>query len=191
MADAREIVTFWFETCTPDQWYAQDDALDATIRERFGADVAAAQEGAFEDWRQSAEGALGLLILIDQFSRNIYRGDARSFAGDARAREIARAAIAGDFDQAFDMPARQFFFLPFVHSEDLADQDEGIRLMQDRLGPEGADNIRHAKVHREIIRRFGRFPYRNAALGRETTAEEQAFLDNGGYGAIARELGAD
>ncbi|MBF9036256.1 DUF924 family protein [Rhodobacterales bacterium HKCCE2091] len=183
-----EVVDFWCKEVSREAWYRQDDALDAQIRDRFGPAVAMAQDGGFADWAETAEGSLALLILIDQFSRNIYRGSALSFAGDARARDIARAAIAAGQDREVPLPERQFVYMPFVHSEDLADQDEGIRLMEAGLGEDGDDNVLHARAHREVIRRFGRFPFRNEALGRETTPEERAFLDGGGYGAVVREL---
>ncbi|MBF9029816.1 DUF924 family protein [Rhodobacterales bacterium HKCCE3408] len=184
----EEVVRFWCDTCGPDKWYAQEEELDAEIRARFGDAVLSAQQGGLADWEGTPQGSLALLILIDQFSRNIFRGSGQSFAGDARAREIARAAIAADHDLVIPYPERVFFYMPFVHSEDLADQDEGVRLEEERLGPEGSEYVLHAKVHREIIRRFGRFPYRNEALGRETSAAEREFLETGGYGAILREL---
>lgn len=191
MDHPSEIIEFWCVECGPDKWYAQSAELDATIRERFASLVIQAQEGGLLHWADSAEDTLALLILLDQFSRNIFRGEARAFAGDARARAIARAAIAAEFDRAIPFPERQFFFMPLVHSEDLADQDDGVRLMEERLMPEGAGNLLHARVHREIIKRFGRFPYRNEALGRQTTAEEADFLSSGGYGAILREFQAE
>ena len=186
--DPKDIVAFWCESHGPSDWYAQSDALDAEIRARFGDLVAAAQEGAHETWRQTPAGALALLILIDQFSRNLFRGSAQAFAGDARARDIARAAIAAGQDREVKLPERQFFYMPLVHSEAMADQDAGLAAMIAGMGEAGAVNILHARAHREIIRRFGRFPFRNAALGRPDTAEERAFLDGGGYGAILREL---
>ncbi|MEM6610450.1 MAG: DUF924 family protein [Pseudomonadota bacterium] len=188
MTNAQEVVQFWCHECAPADWYKEDPELDATIRDRFGPDVVRAQQGELDGWAETAEGALALIILIDQFSRNIFRGDARSFAGDDHGLALARQAVARDFDTAYDMPVRQFFLLPFLHSEILADQDEGLQLMQDRLGPDGANNVLHARAHREIIRRFGRFPYRNAVLNRDTTADEQAFLDGGSYGAVLREV---
>ncbi|MEM9755080.1 MAG: DUF924 family protein [Pseudomonadota bacterium] len=188
MVDAEDVVRFWCHECTPEQWYQQDDALDAEITRRFGPAVAAAQDGAFDDWTATAQGVLALLILIDQFARNIHRGTAQAFAGDARALAVARDAIARDLDQAIPMPERQFLFLPFMHSETLADQDDGIALMQARLGEAGQKTVLHARAHREIIARYGRFPYRNAALGRETRPEDDAFKEAGGYGAILRAL---
>ena len=190
MEDAASVVRFWCETCKPEEWYVQSDDLDATIRARFGDLVTEAQNGGLADWEETAEGTLALLILIDQFARNIHRGSDQSFAGDPRGRAITRRAVARDFDLAYPMPERQFFLMPLMHSEDLDDQDDGVRLMADRLGPEGFRNLLHAWVHREVIRRFGRFPYRNAALGRETTSDEAHWLENGGYGAILREVEA-
>lgn len=186
-----EVLKFWCETCQPEDWYRQDDALDAAIRDQFGDAVAAAQEGAFAEWEDSAEGMLALIILLDQFARNIYRGDGRSFAGDGRARKLARLAVERGFVTEYPMPERQFFLMPFMHSENLADQDAGIDLMQQYLMPEGEQNVQHAHVHREVIVRYGRFPYRNDALGRDSTPQEQDFLDAGGYGAIVREMLGD
>ena len=133
---------------------------------------------------------MALLILLDQFSRNIYRGDGRSFAGDARARQVARKAVAHGFDLAYPLPERQFFYMPLVHSEDIADQNDGVAWMEERLGADAMNNVLHARAHREIIARFGRFPFRNAALGRATTPQEQDFMDQGGYGAVVRALEA-
>ncbi|MEM9871664.1 MAG: DUF924 family protein [Pseudomonadota bacterium] len=184
---AQDICRFWLEECTPEQWYRQDDALDATIAERFGKAVTDAQDGAFEDWLTGGEGALALLLLLDQFSRNIFRGSGQSFAGDARARAIAAKAIAADWDREIAGPGRQFFYLPHMHSEDLAEQDQCIAWFEARM-PEASNNLLHARVHREIIARHGRFPYRNAALGRVSTPEEKEFLAEGGYGKILAEI---
>lgn len=184
----HEIVTFWCKDLTPGQWYEQDDALDDDIRQRFGAAVEAAQAGAFAQWEDTAEGTLALLILLDQFARNIFRGDGRSFVGDARARDVTRRAVARDFDQAYPMPERQFFLMPMMHSEALSDQDEGVHWMKTRLGEDWQINHLHARAHRAVIERFGRFPFRNAALGRDSTPEEAAFMAEGGYGAIVRAL---
>jgi uncharacterized protein (DUF924 family) len=131
------------------------------------------------EWEQSAPGALALLILLDQFPRNMFRGTARMFASDPLARAIAAGAIVRGFDAAVDTDMRGFFYLPFEHSEDPADQTRSVAFFK---AADDADGLKWAELHADIIRRFGRFPHRNAVLGRETTAEEQAFLDSGGFG---------
>jgi uncharacterized protein (DUF924 family) len=182
---AGEVLTFWQEA-GPQAWYKQDTAFDRTIRERFGTLWDAAATGACDDWARGPRGALALVILLDQFPRNMFRDSAHAFATDARALRIASLAIARGWDLGIDGPMRQFVYMPFMHSERLTDQDRSVRLMKARM--EGTDNLLHARAHREVIRRYGRFPYRNAALGRVTTPEERAFLDAGGYGAILQEL---
>ena len=186
---ARDVVDYWLGL-GPAAWYAVDEAVDAEIRARFGPAWEAALAGAFGSWGETAEGALGLLILTDQFPRNMFRGSPRAFATDARARAVADAAIGRGHDMAVPEPERQFFYLPYMHAEELALQDRCIALIAERMSETGAGNLPHAKAHREIIRRFGRFPYRNEALGRTMTAAERAFLDGGGYGAILREIEA-
>ncbi|MCC6920016.1 MAG: DUF924 domain-containing protein [Alphaproteobacteria bacterium] len=171
-----DIIAFW-QSVGYDKWYGKDDAFDAEIRRRFGAIHADAVEGKLEHWALTAQGALALLILLDQFSRNLYRGDARAFAGDAVARTVADAAIAEGFDHQVDPVLRQFFYLPFEHSERMEDQDRSVTLFTAL----GGKTLPYAIEHRDIIARFGRFPHRNAVLGRTTTPEEQAFLDGGGF----------
>jgi len=182
---AGEVLTFW-EEAGPEMWYKQDDSFDRTIRDRFGALWDAAAAGGCADWAVGARGALALLILLDQFPRNMFRASPRAFATDERALRVAHQALSQGWDMRAQPPIRQFFYLPFMHSERLTDQDRGVRLFKARMP--GGDNLLHARAHREVIRRFGRFPYRNAALGRETTRPEQDFLDAGGYGAIVNAL---
>ena len=170
------IVTFWREV-GPKGWFEKDAALDDEIRRRFLGAHEAAAAGKLTDWEQSAEGALALLILLDQFPRNMFRGEARAFATDPLARAVASRAILNGFDGAFP-DLRGFFYLPFEHSENLADQERGIALYK---AAGDADGLKWAELHADIIRRFGRFPHRNAVLGRVTTPEEQAFLDGGGF----------
>jgi uncharacterized protein (DUF924 family) len=177
VARAAEVVTFW-QDAGPDRWFTKDEAFDKQIRERFFDTYEAAAAGKLSDWEQSAQGALALLILLDQFPRNIFRGDARAFATDALARAITAGAIVRGFDSQVPKGLRGFFYLPFEHSEDLADQERCIALNK-AIGD--AENLKWAEIHADIIRRFGRFPHRNAALGRTTTPEEQAFLDGGGF----------
>ncbi len=176
MIDAAEILAFWSEA-GPKKWYAKDDAFDAEIRSRFAATHEAAKSGSLDGWAETPEGALALVIVLDQFPRNMFRDDARAFAAAAKAREIANAAIAKGFATRVAPPLDQFFFLPLMHSEHLADQDRCVAAFTG-----GApENRKYAEVHRDIIARFGRFPHRNAVLGRTTTPEEQAFLDEGGF----------
>jgi uncharacterized protein (DUF924 family) len=168
-----EIVSFWRDAGA-DKWFEQDENFDATIRSRFLSTYEAAANGALSVWGDSAEGALALVLLFDQFPRNMFRGSARAFATDALARAVADRALARRFDQATDLALRPFFYLPFMHSETPADQDRCMRLYE-ALGD--AEQLRYASEHRDVIQRFGRFPGRNRALGRETTPAEQAFLD--------------
>jgi uncharacterized protein (DUF924 family) len=175
----REILQFWFSERARPLWFEKDSVFDADIRARFGPMVHKAQMGGFEDWCASPDGALALLLLIDQFARNIHRGEAKAFLGDARAREVADQAIARGFDKRFPFPDRNFFYLPFEHCETLANQDRYIALMEAcvrEFGEVAAENLDYGHRHRNIINRFGRFPHRNAALGRETTEEEAEFL---------------
>ena len=168
-----DIVSFWRDA-GPDKWFAQDASFDATIRSRFLPAYEAAASGALAAWEDGATGALALLLLLDQFSRNMFRGNARAFATDALARAVADRALIRGFDQATDPALRPFFYLPLMHSEALADQDRCVRLYE-VLGD--AALLRYATEHRDVVRQFGRFPHRNRALGRETTPVEQAFLD--------------
>lgn len=176
----QEINHFWLNEVGAEGWYNQSDALDASIRERF-LTLWQDAEKITHPWRDSAEGALAALILTDQFPRNMFRGDPRAFATDALALQIADQAIGLGFDLATPEPQRQFFYLPFEHSESLADQNRAVALFQRNMPGE---NLRHAELHRDAIAAFGRFPWRNQALGRKNTAREQAILDAGGYMAL-------
>jgi uncharacterized protein (DUF924 family) len=176
-AEPNDILDFWL-AAGPDRWFAKDTAFDADIRARFLAAHEAAARGDLDGWEATREGALALLILLDQFSRNLHRGSAQTFAADPKARGIAERALARGFDAQTPMPLRQFFYLPFMHSEDLADQERSLALYR-ALGDAGL--LAYAEDHADIIRRFGRFPHRNIVLGRATTEAEQAFLDAGGF----------
>ena len=173
MASPHDVLAFWFDETAPNLWFEKNDAFDATLRARFGDRHAEAAAGCLVDWEETADGRLALLLLLDQMSRNLYRGDPRAFAQDARARAVARRAVAAG-DHVFAPRERcQFLFLPFEHSEDLADQLWCEALFRAL----GDDNLLdYAVRHRVIVERFGRFPHRNAALGRTSTAEELAFL---------------
>jgi uncharacterized protein (DUF924 family) len=175
--EPQEIVSFWTEA-GPKRWYARDDAFDAQIRTRFEAEHHAAARGDYDAWARTPEGALALLILLDQFPRNLYRDSAHAWATDPKARAIARPAAERGWHAQVAPELRQFMLLPFEHSEDSRDQAQGLALAE-ALGD--AEIVKWMRIHGDIIARFGRFPHRNRALGRTTTAEEQAFLDEGGF----------
>jgi uncharacterized protein (DUF924 family) len=176
-ATPHDVIGFW-RSAGPAKWFKKNPAFDEAIRLKFEPTHHAAARGAYDGWAKTAEGALALLILLDQFPRNLYRNSGHAFATDPKARAIARAAIADGFDTEVEPELRNFFYLPFEHSEDLADQNASLILCE-AAGNE--NDIKWAKIHRDIIARFGRFPHRNACLGRATTAEEQAFMDDGGF----------
>ena len=169
-----DVVTFWKEA-GPGKWFKKNPEFDAEIRDRFEALHHAAARRELDAWAETAEGALALLLLLDQFPRNLYRNSAHAFATDPLARMFASRAVAAGFDKVVAPDLRNFFHLPFEHSENLEDQDRAVDEAVD------ADALKWARIHRDIIARFGRFPHRNAALGRETTGDEQAFLENGGF----------
>lgn len=189
MATPEEVLSFWLDKVGPEGWYIQDDALDAEIRERFLSTWEAAAEGKFSLWLTYPSGALAYIILTDQFSRNMFRGQARAFATDKAALAAAKCAVDKGWDKKIDEPARQFFYLPLMHSENLCDQERCVRLICENLSRD-TSNLLHARAHREVIRKFGRFPYRNEALSRNSTPHEVAYVDMGGYGATVRELQA-
>ena len=187
MSDPIEVLDFWLGDIGPEGWYLGSEELDAEIAARFGDIWQAAHSDGIEHWIDGPAGTLAYLIICDQMARNIHRGDALAFATDARARAAARKAVAEGWDLQAPEPERQFFYMPFEHSEDPADQALAVSYMETRLASV-PDMALHAKAHQAIIARFGRFPFRNAALGRKMTAQEAAFLENGGYGAIVRGL---
>jgi uncharacterized protein (DUF924 family) len=172
-----DVIAFWTEA-GPKRWFAKDDAFDATIRERFLAAHEAAAAGRLGEWEQTAEGSLALLILLDQFPRNIFRGSVRAFATDPLALALADRAIARGDDRRVPRELRTFFYLPHQHAEDLAAQERGVAHYR---AAGDSNGLKWAEEHADIIRRFGRFPHRNPILGRTTTAEEQAVLDSGGF----------
>jgi uncharacterized protein (DUF924 family) len=187
MSDPVEVLDFWLGEIGPVGWYSGTPEVDDACAVRFGAVVDAAREGGLEHWIDGPGPTLAYLILTDQFPRNVHRGTVLAFASDARALAAARVALAEGWDMAAPEPERQFFYMPFEHSEDMADQDLAVRLMEERLASD-PDMALHARAHREMIRRFGRFPARNTALGRESTAQEAAFLAEGGYAALVRSM---
>jgi uncharacterized protein (DUF924 family) len=185
MADPEAILDFWLAEAGPDRWYSPTPELDAAIRRRFLRTWRMARSAAFDHWVLQPRPALALLILLDQFPRNMFRDRAEAFASDGRALQLAKRALVFGHDLRIEPPARQFFYLPLMHSEHPADQDRCVRLFALRMPGE---NLVHARAHRELIRRFGRFPGRNAALGRANTPAEAAFLAAGGYAALVRAL---
>lgn len=174
--DPRHVIAFWSKA-GPDRWFAKDDAFDARCAD-FAAVHHASARGEHADWEATPEGSLALILLLDQIPRNIFRGSAHAFATDGLALVIALRAIAAGHDQATPMPLRVFYYLPLEHAEDLRVQQRCVAL----TAATGDENFsRYARLHHDIIARFGRFPHRNAALGRTTTPDEQAFLDSGGF----------
>ena len=171
------MVGFWKEA-GPDKWFAKNDAFDAVFRRRFGDAHFMAARRKLDHWAGTAEGALALLILLDQYPRNVFRDTGHAFATDPLARHFAVMALDEGLDQLVENDLRRFFYLPLQHAEDLALQDRQVALFQ---GMERAENDRWAEHHHGVIARFGRFPHRNRALGRETTPDEQAFLDQDGF----------
>ena len=172
-----DVLAFW-RAAGPDKWFVRDAAFDAEIRARFAATHAMAAAGRLGHWEATPAGTLALIIVLDQFSRNMFRGEPRAFATDPLARAVAERAVARRDDAQFPLPERRFFYLPFMHSEALADQERCIALTRGCGDDEG---LGYAEDHADIIRRFGRFPHRNPVLGRTTTEEEQRFLDAGGF----------
>jgi len=186
-ATAREVLDYWLGI-GPEAWYRGGEALDREIRDRWLPLWEQARTGALVNWRCAPDSTLALLIVLDQFPRNMFREDARAFATDADALAVAKTAILHGADRGQPLPERQFFYTPLMHSEILSNQDQSVRKHLMSFGR--GELLRHARAHREIIRRFGRFPYRNAALGRESTPEEVAFLAGGGYRAVIEDLAA-
>ncbi len=171
----QDVITFWRDAGAG-KWFNGGMAFDAECRERFGDAHMAAARREFDGWMQSADGALALLLLLDQIPRNIFRGNGHAFATDGVALQHAQQAIEAGLDTQVELDLRAFMYLPFEHSEDMAMQDRSIELMS----PLGKSSLGYAHAHRNVIQRFGRFPHRNAALGRSNTPEEQAWLDAGG-----------
>lgn len=173
----EDVLTFWREA-GPKQWFEKDLAFDEKVLATFLPTYEAAASGGLDAWREQPASALALIIILDQFPRNMFRGARQMFATDSRARELADHAITRGFDQQMSKDLRSFFYLPLMHSEAPADQERCVALFE-ALGDE--NGLRFAKIHEDIIRRFGRFPHRNSVLGRDPSPEEQAFLDKGGF----------
>jgi len=190
MQNPNDVLAFWLEEVGgPERWYKADPELDQEIRKRFADAWKAAKRGELSaEWTARPEGMLAFLILVDQFPRNMFRGTSDAFATDAKARSVAKKGIERRWDMRIPEPERQFFYLPLMHSECLCDQERCVRLMLTRMPESGKEQLLHAKAHREVIRRFGRFPYRNEALDRSLTVPEAEFLKDGGYVAAVREM---
>lgn len=181
MTTPADVLSFW-RNAGYRNWFAHDPTFDRQVRDGFEAVHLQAARGELKDWEASAQGALALVVLLDQFPRNIYRGSGHAFATDGLARRIAGAALAAGFERQVEPAMRFFFYMPFEHSEAMADQDRSLALftaLEAETGEPG--NVKWAGLHRDIIVRFGRFPHRNEALGRESSAEELKFLAEGGF----------
>lgn len=173
----EEVISFW-EQAGESRWFTKDAAFDGQLKVRFGKALPEARDGAFDAWADTPEGALGLVILLDQVSRNVHRGSPLAFAGDGRALRVAKQSVARGFHRLLPAPRAQWFILPYEHAEDLDTQRRGVALFQSM----GLAEMAHwAQIHLDIIARFGRFPHRNAILGRISTPEELAFLQAGGF----------
>ena len=180
---AAEILEYWFgaDASVPrDFWFRKSDTVDGEIRARFGATVEAALDGSLDHWAATPEGCLALILLLDQFTRNAFRGSPRAFAGDAAALGHARRLVDAGLDRRFEALRRWFIYLPFEHSERLADQYESLRLFGELASDGEPGSLEWARKHFEVIRRFGRFPHRNDIVGRASTPEEVEFLKQPG-----------
>lgn len=192
MITPQDVNRFWLNEIGPKGWYAGGAEIDRACSDGFGAAQVALAAGAYRDWLSRPEGALAYLILADQLPRNIHRGTAAAYATDTLARSAAMMALERGHDRAISGIERQFFFLPFEHTESRQFQSLSVcyfrTRMPARMPQDGTDNLLHARAHREVIRRFGRFPFRNAALGRVSNAAEKAFLSEGGYRGVVEGL---
>lgn len=173
-----DVLAFWFAAGPSERmpcWFEKTAAFD-TACARFTEAIRSARAGRYDDWAATPKGGLALIVLLDQLSRNVFRADAEAFAADPQARRIARGMIERGFDRDLTPVERMFVYLPFEHSEDPADQDESVRLFDTIRDAAGGDGVDYARAHRDVIARFGRFPHRNAVLGRVSTAAEQDYL---------------
>ena len=177
--NGEAVLHFWFEETKPYQWFRRSDAFDDAIKTRFGAMHDAAKAGRLDVWRAHPVYSLSLILILDQFSRNLYRDTPQAFAQDGQALDIARQALARRFDQLVNDQRRAFFYMPFMHAENLDVQEECVALFKAQLPT--TMNVPFAIEHRDIVKRFGRFPHRNKVFGRSSTAEEIAFLKAGGF----------
>ena len=178
-ANADDVLSFWFEETKPYQWYRRDKAFDHLCAARFSVLHKAAASGALDVWRAKPRNALARIIILDQFSRNMFRDTPQAFAFDILALDAARDAIARRFDLLFPSNMQAFFLMPYMHAESPSVQEDSVRLFKTRH--RGGGNLSFAVEHRDIVRRFGRFPHRNNILGRASTPEEIQFLKAGGF----------
>ena len=179
--DPEFILNFWLDEVGPNCWYSSDDSLDGLIERKFKETLQDILSGGHSLWLTYPSGALAYIIVLDQFSRNIFRGSKSSFAADRAAVAASKQSIKYEFDLKIDEPARQFFYMPLMHSENLYDQEKCIRQILQKLPSSGHGLLKHARAHRELIRSYGRFPSRNSQLGRSTTLSGQEYFDHGGY----------
>ena len=190
MVAPEDVLGFWLDEVGEAGWYDLPNDLDREIRDRFEPAWDSARDGTYGLWLTYPTGTLAYIILLDQFPRNMFRDQGRAFATDRPALAAAKVAIHRKWDMRIDEPARQFFYLPLMHSENLCDQDRCVRLICERMPQHGGGDLEHARAHREVIRQFGRFPYRNTALNRASTQAEIDYLAQGGYGHTLRALQA-
>jgi uncharacterized protein (DUF924 family) len=179
VATPKQVVSFW-KKAGPKRWYTANPEFDHKVLDKFLVTYQAAELGKLTSWEEEAEGALALVLVLDQFPRNMFRGTMRAYATDPLALAAAKRALERGFDRAVKLPEKTFFYLPFEHSENLVDQETALKLFE---ATKDEDLVRWARLHYETIERFGRFPHRNEILGRVSTPEEIAFLDNGGFRA--------
>ena len=178
------ILNFWLDEVGPNCWYSSDDSLDGLIEQNFKETFEYILSGGNSLWLTYPSGALAYIIVLDQFSKNIFRGSKKSFAADKIALAASKQSIKYEFDLKINEPARQFFYLPLMHSENLYDQEKCIRQILQKLPLSGHNLLKHARAHRELIRSYGRFPNRNSQLGRANTHFEQEYFEHGGYQAV-------
>ncbi len=189
MASPEQVLEFWFETLTPADQFSGEQRVDDMITSRFGELWMQAAGGGLSEWEFNPESALALVIVLDQFPRNMFRGTAQSFHSDALAREVANRAIEYEFDLSIDEdPRRVFYYMPFMHSEELDDQHRCIELLHENMWRSSEQHLLHARAHRDIIEMFSRFPYRNQALKRESTDDEIEWLAEVGYAKYVQQL---
>ncbi len=179
VVETAEILRFWFDETGAEKWFVKDARFDEAVAGRFGAIYTAAAAGALEDWPAAADGAVALVILFDQFPRNMFRDSPQAFATDAMARDVVNTALARGFDGVVPPLHRQFLYMPLMHSERIEDQERCVALIA-AMGADFAEVLSYAIAHRDIVARFGRFPHRNAVLGRESRAAEIVFLEQPG-----------
>ncbi len=177
LPDAQEVLDFWFQPEARQKWFAKDARFDAQITERFQSAYVAAKEGRLKHWLTTPHGLLAYILVLDQFSRNMFRGQAEMFATDALALAATHMALEKKWDEEMELDERRFLYMPLMHSETLEDQQRSVTLFEQKTDPYSAE---YARQHQAIITRFGRFPHRNAILGRESTQAEQVFLTEPG-----------